>query len=266
MHLDSRCYNPLVRIMALANQKGGVGKTTSAVNIAAGLAQLGRATMLIDCDPQANASTALGFFESSIKNPFNESAYYLFTDDGDIAQISLNTQFPNLMLVQGSRELAGLEIELVDFDNRDLRLRTTLDRLSDQFDFIVIDTPPSLGLITLNCLTAADEIVIPVQCEFLSLAGIARLMDTVRTIQSTSNPSLRVSGVVGTMYDGRTNLSKEVVDELGKHFPGLVFDTIIPRSVRMAEAPSYGLPIVDYAPASTGSVAYIALVKELLER
>jgi len=255
-----------MRIIALANQKGGVGKTTSAVNIAAGLAQLGKSTLLIDCDPQANASTALGYFENTLKNPFDESAYQLFTDEGNVEHIALQTQFPNLKLTHGSRELAGLEVELVEFDNRKTRLRQTLDRTSNKFEFIIIDTPPSLGLITLNCLIAADEVVIPVQCEFLSLAGIARLMDTVRTIQFNSNPALRVTGVVATMFDARTNLAKEVVDELGRHFPGLVFNTVVPRSVKMAEAPSYGLPIVDYAPSSSGATAYISLVRELLER
>jgi chromosome partitioning protein len=255
-----------VRTIAFANQKGGVGKTTSAVNLAAGLAQLGHPTVLLDCDPQANASTALGFFESALHYPIEQSAYRLFSDEGSIDQVASPTQFPNLRIVVGSRELSGLEIELVDFEDRDKRLRAAIDRSDRHAEFIILDTPPSLGLLTLNCLTAADEIIVPVQCEFLSLAGVARLLDTIRAVQNGGNPALRVTGILPTMFDSRTNLAKEVADDLRRHFPGLVFDTVIPRSVRMAEAPSYGLPIVDYAPTSSGAVAYMKFVAEVLAR
>ena len=259
-------YNPTVRIIAFANQKGGVGKTTSAINLAAGLALNGRTTVLLDCDPQANASTAMGFFESSLADPFRDSTYALFADDGRVENTSIPTQFPNLRIVAGSRELSGLEIELVDFEDRERRLRASLDRSQGCAEFVILDTPPSLGLLTLNCLVAADEVIIPVQCEFLSLAGVARLLETIRSVQQRGNPALRITGILPTMFDSRTNLAKEVADDLARHFPGLVFETVIPRSVRMAEAPSYGLPIVEYAPSSSGAAAYLKFAEEVLVR
>ncbi|MEP0813841.1 MAG: ParA family protein [bacterium] len=255
-----------MRVIALANQKGGVGKTTTAVNLAAGLAQLGHDTILIDCDPQANATTGVGYYEADMTDPLRESSYKLFTEKARLEDVSVDTQFPNLKLVRATKHLSGLEVELVDVDSREQRLKISIDSSKMRPEFAILDTPPSLGLITINCLVAADEVVIPVQCEFLSLAGIARLTETVKTIQSGPNPMLRVTGVVATMFDGRTNLAREVLDELGHHFPGLLFKTPIPRSVRLAEAPSYGVPVVEYAPDNPGAQAYIDLCKEVLAR
>lgn len=255
-----------MRVIALANQKGGVGKTTTAVNLAGGLAQLGHPTILIDCDAQANASTAIGYFESSLADPMAESSYRLFSEDGKVSEIALPTQFPDLSLVPSSKHLSGLEVELVDADGREMRLKNSIDSEPPVAEFLIIDTPPSLGLITLNCLIAADELIIPVQCEFLSLAGVARIMETVRLVQGGPNPLLRVIGIVATMFDTRNNLSKDVVSELSYHYPLLLFSTVIPRSVRMAEAPSYGMPIVEFAPSSSGAEAYMKLTKEVLTR
>lgn len=255
-----------MRVIALANQKGGVGKTTTAVNLAAVLAQMGHETLLIDCDPQANASTALGFFESSMGDPFRESSYCLFGEGATLSSVAIPTQYPNLNVVRGSKHLSGLEIELVEQHNRDGALRASINGDCGNYEFVILDTPPSLGLVTLNCLVAAHEVVIPVQCEFLSLAGLARLTDTVRAVQASLNPRLKIAGIAATMFDARTNLSREVTAELAKHYPGLMFKSVIPRTVKMAEAPSYGIPVVEYAPASAGAAAYISLAREVLQR
>lgn len=255
-----------MRVIALANQKGGVGKTTSAVNLAAGLAQLGHKSIVIDCDPQANASTALGFFESDISDPFMDTCYRLFSDSAKLEDVAIPTQFPGLSIVRGTKHLVGIEIELVSFEDRESRLRVSMNASSTDAEFVIIDTPPSLGLLTLNCLVAADEVIIPVQCEFLSLSGLARLLNIVRAVQKGDNPYLKVCGVLATMFDSRTKLSREVTNDLANHFPDLLFSTVVPRSVKMAEAPSYGLPIVEYAPSSAGAKAYMSLTREVLEK
>lgn len=248
------------RVYAIANQKGGVGKTTTAVNLGAVLASLEQHVLLIDIDPQANATSSLGFDKRAV----NLSVYDVIIDECPLSEIVRSTDQPGLDLAPSSPDLAGAEVELVAMMNRERRLRRALNGHRDSFDIILIDCPPSLGLLTVNALSAADEVLVPVQCEYLPLEGLSLLMHTIDLVRRHLNPGLRVAGLVMTMHDARTNLSQQVVDEVRQHFPDQCFNTIIPRSIRLSEAPSYGETILTYAPNSTGAVAYRLLAQEVL--
>jgi chromosome partitioning protein len=249
------------RIYTIANQKGGVGKTTTAVNLGAFLATFGQRILLVDLDPQANASSCLGIDKQTVKN----SSYDVVIGASPAINNILYNQRLKLSLLPSSPALAGAEVELVSVISRETRLREALHPLTDRYDYILIDCPPSLGLLTLNGVVAAkDGIIIPVQCEYLALEGIGQLNQTLSRIRSAIFPNLHVRGVVLTMFDVRTKLSADVVHEINLHFPNQVFNTIIPRSVRLAEAPSYGQPISVYAPGSNGAIAYSNLAREIL--
>jgi chromosome partitioning protein len=249
------------RIYTIANQKGGVGKTTTAVNLGAFLASLGQRTLLIDLDPQANATSCLGIDKRKVNN----GVYEVIIGAAPALKNILINQRLNLSLLPSSPALAGAEIELVSVIARETRLKEALLPITDRYDYILIDCPPSLGLLTLNGVVAArDGVLIPVQCEFLALEGIGQLNQTLGRIRSALFPDLHVRGVILTMFDVRTRLSADVVQEINRHFPGQVFSTIIPRSVRLAEAPSYGQPISIYAPGSNGALAYSNLAREIL--
>lgn len=247
----------------MANQKGGVGKTTTAVSLAAALAGLGQRVLLLDLDPQANASSNLGVDAAP-----GESMYNVLTDGLPLGSILRQTEVGGLFLAPSHIDLSAAELELVSALAREYALKRALDRAKAagelNFDFIIIDCPPSLGLLTLNALVAADEVLIPVQCEFFALAGLAKLLDTAARIQQMLNPTLRIAGAVMTMYDTRTKLSRDVVNEVRNNFPGPVFDTLIPRSVRLAEAPSHGVSILGHDPQGPAAGAYRALAAELL--
>ncbi len=248
-------------IYALVNQKGGVGKTTTAVNLAACLATLDRRILLVDLDPQANATSSLGINKQKVKG----GIYEALIGEARPNEHILHSPQLKLALFPASPALAGAEIELVNELAREDRLRRALAQSEKLYDYILIDCPPSLGLLTLNALAAAGGVIIPVQCEYLALEGLGQLMHTIARVRSALNSRLVIRGVLMTMYDGRTSLSAQVVAEVQKHFPGKVFKTIVPRGVRLAEAPSHGLPISAYAPTSPGGQAYRALAEELLK-
>jgi chromosome partitioning protein len=245
----------------MVNQKGGVGKTTTAINLGAYLSKLGQRVLIVDLDPQANATSCLGVDKHTVKN----GTYEAMIGTSTAAAGLLSNSTVGLSLLPSSSALAGAEIELVSQTGRDSRLRAALEPLHDRYDYILIDCPPSLSLLTVNGLVAAkDGVIIPVQCEYLALEGVGQLLQTLQRIRQSLFPSLRVRGVVMTMFESRAHLSTDVVGEIRKHFPDQVFNAIVPRSIRLAEAPSYGLPISVYAPSSTGAQAYLALATELL--
>ena len=250
------------KIIAIANQKGGVGKTTTSVNLAACVAAAGRRVLLIDADPQGNATSGLGLD----KNAIEHSVYDVFINEYGIDEVVQRTMLDTLWLVPSNIQLAGAEVELVTMMAREQVLKNALRPARDAYDYIFIDCPPSLGLLTLNALNAADTLLVPIQCEFYALEGLSQLMSTVRLVRKNLNPALDVEGVVLTMFDSRTNLSVQVVEEVRKFFRNKVYQTIIPRSVRLSEAPSFGLPVIRYAPRSSGAAAYTALANELLKR
>jgi len=252
----------MARIYALVNQKGGVGKTTTAINLSAYLAALGQRVLLVDLDPQANATSSLGVD----KNKVNGGVYDTLINDGKASDHLLHSPQLKLALLPSSPALAGAEVELVGMLARETQLKRALASAESNYDYVIIDCPPSLGLITLNGLVAAKNgVIIPVQCEYLALEGLGQLSNTITRVRAALSPNLVIRGLVMTMYDGRASLAKQVVDEVRKHFPGKVFGTIIPRSVRLAEAPSHGLPISAYAPSSPGGLAYQALAEEMLK-
>ena len=252
----------MAKIICVANQKGGVGKTTTAVNLSACVAQLGKRVLLIDIDPQGNTTSGLGVN----KNKLETSVYDVLINDVDAAEAVRDTMIETLKLLPSRMELAGAEVELVNLLAREQRLKNAIAPIRNQYDYIFVDCPPPLGLLTLNALTMADTLLVPIQCEYYALEGLSQLMNTVKLIRRNLNPRLEVEGVVLTMYDGRTNLSQQVVGEVKRFFKNKVYDTIIPRSVRLGEAPSFGLPISLYAPKSTGATAYGTLAAELVEK
>lgn len=252
----------MVKVIAVANQKGGVGKTTTSVNLSACLATLKRKVLLIDSDPQGNATSGLGFDKRGIKQCIYD---VLVNDDVNMEDIIKHSKYENLDVAPATINLAGAEIELVNLMSRESRMKNALEKVKHNYDYVIIDCPPSLGLLTLNCLTAASSVMIPVQCEFYALEGIAMLMNTIQRVQRNLNPALKLEGVVMTMFDSRTNLSNDVVAEVQKYFKTKTYQTIIPRNVRLSEAPSHGQPVIDYDPKSKGAIVYTELAKEVLE-
>lgn len=256
------------KVIALVNQKGGVGKTTTSINLAASLGVLGKKVLLVDLDPQGNSTTGIGID----KGGEHKSVYDLLTDQAELKESIIKSKFKNLSLVPATINLAGADIELLEKErmepgfNRNGQLKKYLDQSKELFDYILIDCPPSLGVLTTNALTAADSVMIPVQCEFFSLEGIMQLLNSIRRAQRTLNPQLDIEGVLLTMLDNRTNLGLEVVEDIKSYFKERVYDTIIPRLVRLSEAPSHGKPIVAYDPKSRGTEAYLNLAKEVIDR
>jgi chromosome partitioning protein len=248
------------KIMAVANQKGGVGKTTTAINLSASLAHLGKQVLLIDCDPQGNATSGIGIKKSEIK----QCIYDVLISEVNIENIIVSTEIPKLSVAPATIRLAGAEAELVGMMARDQRLRRALERVKNKFDYILIDCPPSLGNLTLNALAAADSIIVPIQCEYYALEGLSQLIKTVQLVQRYSNPDLQIEGVVLTMFDNRTNLSNQVTEEVKRYFEDKVYKTIIPRNIRLSEAPSYGKPIILYDKNSKGAETYMELAKEVI--
>lgn len=249
------------RIIALVNQKGGVGKSTTAVNLGAALAVLGKRILVVDSDPQGNTTTGFGIDKTQLRH----DVYDVLLQEASIEDIIVGTELEGLSLVPATINLAGAEIELVSALSRETRLRQAVRRVAANYDFVFIDCPPSLGLLTINALTAADECIIPVQAEYYALEGLSQLTNVVRRVREALNPTLHVSGVLVTMFDGRTRLAMEVLDELEKFFPQQMFKTQIPRNVRLSEAPSYGKPVILFDVKSRGAQAYLALAREMLE-
>ena len=249
------------KIIAVTNQKGGVGKTTSSVNISAALAYLGYKVLLVDIDSQANASTGVGVYKGVVK----KTIFDLIVDDLDPKDTILATSEKNLYLIPSSQELSGIDALIMAEKRREFKLKEKLDKIKNDYDFIIIDCPPSLGLLTINALTSADSTLIPVQCEYYALEGLTQLLNTIRIVQKRLNPELAIEGVLLTMLDTRTKLGKDVIDEVKLYFKEKVFNTIIPRLVRLSEAPSFGKSIIDYDLASKGSQYYIELAKEVVK-
>ncbi len=251
----------MARIIGIANQKGGVGKTTSAINIAASLAVLEYRTLLIDADPQANSTTGVGFDLHNITT----SLYDGMINQTPLCDIILKSEIPHLDVIPSHIDLVGAEIEMINYPNRENVMKGILDAVRDKYDFIIIDCSPSLGLITVNSLVAADSVIVPVQCEFFALEGLGKLLNTIKIVQSRLNPALQIEGILMTMYDGRLRLSNQVVSEVRRHFDEMVFDTIIHRNTRLSESPSVGKPVILYDADSKGTINYLNLAKEILQ-
>lgn len=249
------------RVIAIANQKGGVGKTTTAVNLSACLADLGRKVLVVDIDPQGNATSGLGIDKRKVRG----SIYEVLVEGEDMLRVTVPTVVPRLDLVPSTIDLAGAEIELVPAISRETKLKRAMEGIRHSYDFVIIDCPPSLGLLTINALTAADALIVPIQCEYYALEGLTQLMNTVRLVQNHLNSNLEIQGVVLTMFDGRTNLSIQVVEEVKRFFREKVYRSIVPRNVRLSEAPSHGQPITRYDPRSRGAEVYTELAKEVIE-
>ncbi len=260
------CYIPhllggnLARIIAVANQKGGVGKTTTVVNLGASLAASEQKTLIIDCDPQGNTTSALGF----PKDPARRTLYQSLILGEPIERIMIDAQVDGLDLIPSDKNLVGAAVELVSMENREFKLKALIEPIRDNYSFILIDCPPALDLLTLNALAASDSVLVPIQCEYLALEGVSELLDTLMRLRRTINPSLAIEGILLTMYDDRTTLSKQVAADLRSFFGGQIFETVIPRNVRLAEAPSHGMPVIFYDIHSKGAESYIQLAKEVI--
>lgn len=251
----------MAKIIAITNQKGGVGKTTTSVNLSSCLAYEGKKTLLIDCDPQSNSTSGLGIE----RNDYSLSVYDCLVDSSKTADAVIRTKYNNLYIIPSSSDMSAAEIELAYEEKREFFLKKAIGTIKDEFDFIILDSPPALGMITINILTAADSVLIPIQCEYYALEGLSQLITTIKTIKKKLNTHIDIEGVLGTMYDGRTNLSIQVLDEVKKYFPDKVYKTIIPRNVRLSESPSFGEPIINYDRTSKGADAYMALAKEVIK-
>lgn len=250
------------KAIAIFNQKGGVGKTTTNINLAACLALKGKKILILDIDPQGNTTSGMGISKKGLDRTMYE---VLLSDKIEPEDAIIPTRVKNLDIIPASVQLAGAEIELVQLEGREKRLKKALDKIKSKYDYIFIDCPPSLGLLTINSLTAVDSVLIPIQCEFYALEGVSQLMSTIELVKKNMNPKLEIQGVILSMFDGRTNLSIQVVEEVKKYFKEKVYTTVIPRNVRLAEAPSYGMPIVEYDPKSKGAEAYSEFAEEFLE-
>ncbi|MBT8195526.1 MAG: ParA family protein [Bacteroidia bacterium] len=250
------------KVISIANQKGGVGKTTTAMNLAASLAVLEHKTLLIDADPQANATSGIGFDPRNITT----SIYECIVNEVSPKDIILQSKTPNLYLLPSHIDLVGAEIEMINLPNRELKAKMVIDQIKDDYEFIIIDCSPSLGLVTVNMLTAADSVLIPVQCEYFALEGLGKLLNTIKIVQTKLNPELSIEGILLTMYDTRLRLSNQVVEEVKTHFQTMVFDTIIQRNTKLGEAPSFGKPIVMHDAGSKGSINYLNLTREILQK
>ena len=247
--------------IAICNQKGGVGKTTTNVNLSASIGKLGKKVLVLDMDPQGNTTSGYGIDKNTIEN----TIYEVIVDGLDIHDAIIKTDFDNIYLVAAASELAGAEIELANEKDREYKLKNSLDKIKDDYDYIFIDCPPSLGMLTINSLTASDSVLIPIQCEYYALEGVSQLMSTFKLVKKRLNPNIEIQGVVLSMFDGRANLSIQVVEEVKKYFKGSVYTTLIPRNVRLAEAPSYGKPVIYYDTKCRGTEAYKELAEEFIE-
>ena len=250
------------KIIGVANQKGGVGKTTTAINLAASFAVLEYKTLLVDADPQANSTTGVGFDLHNVTH----SLYDCMVNNAGAKDVILKTDIPYLDLIPSHIDLVGAEIEMINYPNREMVLKNLLDVVKDQYDFIIVDCSPSLGLITVNALTASDSVIVPVQCEFFALEGLGKLLNTIKIVQSRLNTDLKIEGILMTMYDGRLRLCNQVVSEVRRHFEDMVFDTIVHRNAKLSEAPSVGKPVILYDAKSKGATNYLNLAKEILQK
>ena len=251
----------MTRVVALANQKGGVGKTTTAINLGASLAACERKVLLIDLDPQANATSGLGLSKNEA-----ESMYSVLLDGHGMRGIIRDTELPALHVAASSVDLVGAEVELSDADDRQFRLRKAIEPVAGDYDYVLIDSPPSLGLLTVNGLTAADSVLVPMQCEYFAMEGVSQLLNTIERVRESLNPDLEIEGIALTMYDDRMNLARQVAEEVRSHFGEKVYGTVVPRNVRLGEAPSFGKPIILYDIRSRGSEAYVSLAREFIQR